>query len=221
MDPRELLTRKIGPLPAWGWGVGIGGLGLAFKMTRGGGGQQRETLVVPTGGSGLPSGDFIGQFDEELAASRARLDALEQRSNNNTSGANKPGPMVGFANMPRGFNLTTWILGLRKKFPRIARRVVVEARKGETAAQRQQRLLRELPAYGITGGSFNLGIYVRGLRARYPEVARLFTERAAEGETVEQRTARLWREVTHFAQFGRTVIAPPPITPPASGNSVP
>jgi len=221
MDPRELLTRKIGPLPAWGWGVAIGGLGLAFKMTRGGGGQQRETLVVPTGGSGLPSGDFIGQFDEELAASRARLDALEQRSNNNTSGANVGSPVIGWKNMPVGFDLVTWIRGLRLKFPKVARRAVVDAPKGETPAQRQRRLIKELGAYGVAGGSFDLATYVRGLRARFPDIYATVTNRGFAGETPQQRIARLWDEIAHYGQFGKTAIQPPPITPPASGNSVP
>jgi len=217
MDPKELLTRKIGPLPAWGWGVGIGVAGLAFKLAAGGGGgTKRETLVVPTGGSGMPSGDFIGQYDEELSTARQRLDALEQRSNNNTTGGNVPGPIIGWPNMPAGFDLVTWIRGLRKRFPAIAKRVVKPVVGNETPAQRQLRLIKELGAYGVAGGAFDLPTYVRGLRARYPDIAATWTEKPTEGETPQQRITRLWRELAHFGQFGATVIQPPPVTPPAS-----
>lgn len=37
IDVKAALSRKIGPLPAWGWGVAIGGGLLVWRMIRGGG----------------------------------------------------------------------------------------------------------------------------------------------------------------------------------------
>ena len=70
VDPKEALTRKLGPLPAWGWGVAIGGAILVAKLLRGGGSSTPNAGYTPTtsGGGGLvgtggdatPTDEFSG-----------------------------------------------------------------------------------------------------------------------------------------------------------------
>ncbi len=231
MDLREALTRKIGPLPAWGWGVAIGGGLLAIKLVRGGSatGSNRETLVVPTGAP-QPSGDYLGQFSDALADLRNELGDIRERLDDD--GAQVPSPSqpppptsqpstpgrtqpveFGVGNTPRGFDIGTWLQGLRARFPDIARRATSAAVPGETPAQRQARLARELPYYGTAGKAFDLGTYVIGLRKMYGDQ---FMQAAPKGETPTQRTARLWAEVSAFARSGKTALTQPTTTPAPS-----
>ena len=56
VDAKEALTRKLGPLPAWGWGVAIGGAVLVARLFRGGG-KATTTGNAPTS---IGSGAVIG-----------------------------------------------------------------------------------------------------------------------------------------------------------------
>lgn len=78
MNVTGALTRKIGPLPAWGWGIAIGGALLAAKMLRGGGGTSKTaTVYVPTGGE-VGSTDFASSVGNEFATFREEVgDALD------------------------------------------------------------------------------------------------------------------------------------------------
>lgn len=71
VDPKEALTRKLGPLPAWGWGVAIGGAILVAKLIRGGGSSSTPNAgytptvsggggMVGTGGDATPTDVFSG-----------------------------------------------------------------------------------------------------------------------------------------------------------------
>lgn len=81
MNVGAALTRKIGPLPAWGWGVAVGGALLGVKMLRGGslgggGGTDKQVVVtVPTGtpAGGGDSGEFVSQLAEQLAQVRDQI----------------------------------------------------------------------------------------------------------------------------------------------------
>lgn len=71
VDPKEALTRKLGPLPAWGWGVAIGGAILVAKLLRGGSSASTPNAgytpttsggggMVGTGGDATPTDVFSG-----------------------------------------------------------------------------------------------------------------------------------------------------------------
>lgn len=77
MNLGAALTRKIGPLPAWGWGVALGGSIVAVRMLRGGGGGNaaEPTLVaVPTGAAGGFSEDFASDLGNQLDQLRGDID---------------------------------------------------------------------------------------------------------------------------------------------------
>ncbi len=59
IDAKEALTRKLGPLPAWGWGVAIGGAILAVRVIRP---SSKSTASTGTTGigAGVGSGPVIG-----------------------------------------------------------------------------------------------------------------------------------------------------------------
>lgn len=93
-DVGGALTRKIGPLPAWGWGVAVGGAALGVKMLRGGsggGGVNKQVIEVPTGAP-YPSPDFASDLGTRLDELSNRIDDLAQQSNDNTSKETIPGP---------------------------------------------------------------------------------------------------------------------------------
>jgi hypothetical protein len=50
------LTKKIGPLPAWGWAVAIGGGILAFRLFRGGGSHGSDSVIGGGGDASTPTG---------------------------------------------------------------------------------------------------------------------------------------------------------------------
>lgn len=68
VDVKEAVTRKLGPLPAWGWGVAIGGAFLAFRVIRpksasSGSGTAAAIgsgPVIGTGGDATPTDVFSG-----------------------------------------------------------------------------------------------------------------------------------------------------------------
>lgn len=65
------LTRKIGPLPAWGWGAIIGGAGLGWKLLRGKGRPEEaavpNTQLIPTGPMQIdPSAGFMNELSVAL-----------------------------------------------------------------------------------------------------------------------------------------------------------
>lgn len=89
-DVSGALTRKIGPLPAWGWGVAVGGAALGVKFLRGGSGggaAQHQVIEVPTGAP-YPSPDFASDLGSRLDTLANRIDILAQSSNNNQSDDN-------------------------------------------------------------------------------------------------------------------------------------
>lgn len=62
------LTRKIGPLPAWGWGVAIGGALLGVKLLRGGGDSTQRTVIeVPTGAPTYAPEDFASDLGSRVS----------------------------------------------------------------------------------------------------------------------------------------------------------
>lgn len=69
MNVGAALTRKIGPLPAWGWGVALGGAIVAARMLRGGGGSdaaQPTVISVPTGSPIGMGEDFASDLGNQL-----------------------------------------------------------------------------------------------------------------------------------------------------------
>lgn len=60
-DIKAALTKKIGPLPAWGWAVAIGGGYLVFRAVRGGGGGGSSS-VIGGGDTSTPTGSTIPGF---------------------------------------------------------------------------------------------------------------------------------------------------------------
>lgn len=136
----ETLTRKIGPLPAWGWGVAIGGSLLAVKMLRGG--TSRETLIVPTGGPATPE-EFGSELGEILNDIRGRVDSLEQNTNTNTSNTNKPSTPIALPFSPQsGSYVQRFLDTLRMRYGQSALNTFLSRnrRSGETAEQTTARL---------------------------------------------------------------------------------
>lgn len=71
MNIGAALTRKIGPLPAWGWGVALGGAIVAARMLRGGGGggdagAKPVVVSVPTGSPMGMGEDFASDLGNQL-----------------------------------------------------------------------------------------------------------------------------------------------------------
>jgi len=69
VDLKAGLTRKIGPLPAWGWAVAIGGGLLVWRFARGGSGGGSSSVIggggdaeTPSGVSGGVSGGALGSL---------------------------------------------------------------------------------------------------------------------------------------------------------------
>lgn len=99
IDAGSMLTRKLGPLPAWGWGVAVGGAYLAVKFLRGGtggggfaGGQDAQIVQVPTGIIPV-SPNFTDELSEAVFNLNRRIDELQQDINNNIdNGEQMPGP---------------------------------------------------------------------------------------------------------------------------------
>lgn len=56
-DVQEALTRKLGPLPAWGWGVAVGGAVIVFRLIRPKSGSSTVGSSAPTS---VGSGAVIG-----------------------------------------------------------------------------------------------------------------------------------------------------------------
>lgn len=87
VDAKEALTRKLGPLPAWGWGVAIGGAILVVKLVRGGGSSDAGSSptvvggggVVGTGGDATPTDEYSGSesvIENLLSESQAQGDLI-------------------------------------------------------------------------------------------------------------------------------------------------
>jgi hypothetical protein len=76
MNIKGALTRKLGPLPAWGWAVVVGGAGLGWKLLRGGGGKSEvppvEQQLIPV--SSMPI-DPSGGFFNELTIQQNRVES--------------------------------------------------------------------------------------------------------------------------------------------------
>ena len=53
IDIQESLTRKIGPLPAWGWGLVVVGTFFVVKLFRGSGPPQQTETATIVGGEGV------------------------------------------------------------------------------------------------------------------------------------------------------------------------
>lgn len=225
VDVQGALTRKIGPLPAWGWGVAVGGGLLAVKMARGGGsGTQKTVIEVPTGAP-YPADELSSQLGEALLALRDRVDDLSQRvTNNQDNAAHVPAPKVPAPSsntpksqtpptimLPKGVDIGTLLMGLRSRF----RKPASVATAGETAAQRRSRLNAELASYG-TSGKFDLGTYLIGLRKQYPKIATLWTRKPAANETPTQRLERLRAELKFFASKGIGPASQVVMTPTAA-----
>ena len=94
IDIGESVTRKIGPLPAWGWGVAIGGAWLGIRMLRGGGGglgNGQDTQIVAVPGGVIPvSPNFTDELSEAVRGLNERIDELQQDSNSNVDPLPQP-----------------------------------------------------------------------------------------------------------------------------------
>jgi hypothetical protein len=190
----------------------------------GGSGAADPTVIqVPTGAPSIPS-DYIGQLgtladwirqqvskqNESLEDIGETIEDIQGKltpGNPITPPAPKPtSPPVTAkpvaTGLQSGFGLANYVIGLRRRFPDLAKRFGEKEYAGESASQRTARLMRELKHYGTSGLTDQLGTYIRGLRARYPSIAKGFSERERAGETAAQRQARLTRELAFFRQRG-------------------
>lgn len=77
MNIKDALTKKIGPLPAWGWGIVVGVAGLGYKTLRGGGGgQQTQQQLIPTGPMQIdPSAGFLNELSVAIDDIRSKMAA--------------------------------------------------------------------------------------------------------------------------------------------------
>jgi hypothetical protein len=210
------LTRKLGPLPAWGWGVGIGGAILAVRVLRGGSisggggsGEPQRILVPSGGGEAMAAPDFvselgtrIGALADSVAQIGKSVDELESQigapapTAPTPTNPNKPSTPTTAKPKPAAFDLTTYVKALRRVFPAAAKLFPDKQPSKETAAQRTARLQRErdyIEAYAGVG-DYDLTSYIKGLRRLFPTIAAQFTEKETAGETAAQRKARLERE---------------------------
>jgi len=81
VDIGGAVTRKIGPLPAWGWGVAIGGAILAVRFLRGGGQDSAAPVLIPTGAPAVdPSQGFLEQLANAVGDLRLKVDELANRT---------------------------------------------------------------------------------------------------------------------------------------------
>ena len=71
VDVKEALTRKIGPLPAWGWAVAIGGSVIAYRVISGRGAfpAKASDTSNQVGGTPVPVGTSPGDALAGISAS--------------------------------------------------------------------------------------------------------------------------------------------------------
>lgn len=72
----KALTKKIGPLPAWGWGVAIGGAFLVVKVVRGSAAPSNPGAIVPSG-SGGTAGDATTATGDPFSGANSLIEQLQ------------------------------------------------------------------------------------------------------------------------------------------------
>jgi len=79
VDAKEALTRKLGPLPAWGWGIAVGGAILVFRLFRGK--APATGAAAPTsvgGGSMIGTGpDATPQAGDPFSGANSLIQQLQ------------------------------------------------------------------------------------------------------------------------------------------------
>lgn len=100
VDAKEALTRKLGPLPAWGWGVAIGGAILVAKLVKGGSSSTATpnagyTPTVAGGGGMVGTGGDATPTDVFSGANSLVEQLQEQVSGQETSLENQQGLISG------------------------------------------------------------------------------------------------------------------------------
>lgn len=148
------LTRKLGPLPVWAWAVVIGGAGLVWRMTRSGG-QQTVVQEVPTTAIPGDQSATTAGFLNELTVALKRIEdnlgkAAEEIKTKIPTPAPKP-PAGSSPKPPAGWDLGTYILGIRSLNPTLYQQWLKQPNSkqtaGETREQRTARLIREIQFY--------------------------------------------------------------------------
>jgi hypothetical protein len=95
------LTRKIGPLPAWGWGVAVGGAVIAAKLLGGGGDKKAappQIVQTEYDDSFGPTVGFQEGLSNQLFDLQQRIDDLSNiavtPTPTTTTAPPKPAPVV-------------------------------------------------------------------------------------------------------------------------------
>jgi hypothetical protein len=211
LDLKGAATRKIGPLPAWGWGIALGGGFLLYRAISGGksgGGSSEDisTTFVPAGP--LPTQatqGFLEALPGQLAGLQTGInDVIELigvTTPNPDEAADEPAKKITkpkpASSSTTSFDLGTYVIGLRDRFPDIASLFKQAQKPGESATERRARLEAERLFIEQKAGlntKFDIGTYVRGLRDRYPTIAKLWTRVQKPGESSAERAARLLAE---------------------------
>lgn len=97
VDAKEALTRKLGPLPAWGWGVAIGGAILVAKLLRGGGSSTTPNAgYTPTtsGGGGLVGTAGDATPTDVFSGANSLVEQLQEQVNDLTSASEAQGGLI-------------------------------------------------------------------------------------------------------------------------------
>lgn len=96
VDIQETVTRKIGPLPAWGWGLAIVGAVVVFRIVGGRSANSTVSESTPTmvgaGATDIPAdGTFdgasslVGQILRDIGAQQTLIDQLQTSAANLSS----------------------------------------------------------------------------------------------------------------------------------------
>lgn len=80
---KAALTRKIGPLPAWGWAVVIGGAGLGYKLLRGGGTTRQEVPTTNITPGASPAAGYLNELSVALKRIEDAIGAIPSTITNN------------------------------------------------------------------------------------------------------------------------------------------
>jgi hypothetical protein len=105
MDAKELILKKVGPLPVVAW-VGIGSAGVFVWRLK----HPAKPKVTPgispaVGPDGSPMTDLAGTFANNLDLLNSRLDAETQAINNSNPN-----------NIPTGTSLDNWLMSLYRQY---------------------------------------------------------------------------------------------------------
>lgn len=92
---KSALTRKIGPLPAWGWAVVIGGAGLGYRLLRGDSVTRQEVPTTNITPGASPAAGYLNELSVALKRIEDSISALPDTLARAVTGETAPGSAPG------------------------------------------------------------------------------------------------------------------------------